>query len=431
MKAKIIPIITVIMFFSMVFSSCEDNTLKEYKGYAPLYLSYKDLRSSIIQEQNVDLKNPGKIYFKDNYIFIVEELKGIHVYDNSNPSSPVKKTFIKLPGVVDISISGTIMYADSYVDLVVLDIENIDNIHEAGRLEDILPYTVPAVTDKKYPMGYVDKNKGIVVDWELRTIKEKVDINPNPVPYPIYFYGGGLAFYDKANSSGASSGVSGSGVGIGGSMARFGIKDKALYIVDNNTLKIFDITDQTAPSKVNELYAGWNVETMFLHGNQMFLGTSTGMAVYNITSPFSPFSLTFFTHATSCDPVIVDDTLAYITLRTGTNCRGNLNVLDIVSIKDITKPKTVVSYFMTNPHGLGKDGDLLFVCDGSAGLKVYNTADPKLILDNLIFTYPGINAFDVIPVGKVLVLIGDGGLYQYDYTNIKNITLLSKISVVK
>lgn len=431
MKAKIIPIITVIMFFSMVFSSCEDNTLKEYKGYAPLYLSYKDLRSSIIQEQNVDLKNPGKIYFKDNYIFIVEELKGIHVYDNSNPSSPVKKTFIKLPGVVDISISGTIMYADSYVDLVVLDIENIDNIHEAGRLEDILPYTVPAVTDKKYPMGYVDKNKGIVVDWELRTIKEKVDINPNPVPYPIYFYGGGLAFYDKANSSGASSGVSGSGVGIGGSMARFGIKDKALYIVDNNTLKIFDITDQTAPSKVNELYAGWNVETMFLHGNQMFLGTSTGMAVYDITSPFSPFSLTFFTHATSCDPVIVDDTLAYITLRTGTNCRGNLNVLDIVSIKDITKPKTVVSYFMTNPHGLGKDGDLLFVCDGSAGLKVYNTADPKLILDNLIFTYPGINAFDVIPVGKVLVLIGDGGLYQYDYTNIKNITLLSKISVVK
>ena len=118
------------MFFSIFFSSCEDTTLKEYKGYAPVYLSYKDLRSAVAEEQNVDLKNPGKIYFKDNYIFIVEELKGIHVYDNTNPSSPVKKTFIKLPGVVDISISGYIMYADSYVDLVVLDVENIDNIHE-------------------------------------------------------------------------------------------------------------------------------------------------------------------------------------------------------------------------------------------------------------------------------------------------------------
>jgi hypothetical protein len=431
MKAKIIPIITLIMFFSMVFSSCEDNTLKEYKGYAPVYLSYNDLRTSVTEEQNVDLKNPGKIYFKDNYIFIVEELKGIHIYDNSNPSSPVKKTFIKLPGVVDISITDNIMYADSYIDLVVLDVENIDNVHEVGRLKDLLPYTVPAVSDTKFPLGYVDKDKGVVVDWELRTIKEKVDVNPDPVPYPVYFYGGGLAYYDKANSSGASSGVSGSGVGMGGSMARFGIKDKALYVVDNNSLKVFNITDETSPLKVNDLSVGWNVETMFLHGNQMFLGTSTGMAVLDITSPFSPFSLTFFSHATSCDPVIVDDTLAYITLRTGTTCRANLNVLDIVSIKDITKPKTLVSYVMTNPHGLGKDGDLLFVCDGSAGLKVYNSADPKLLPGNLIYTYPGINAFDVIPIGKELVLIGDDGLYQYDYSNVRNITLLSKISVVK
>jgi len=26
---------------------------------------------------------------------------------------------------------------------------------------------------------------------------------------------------------------------------------------------------------------------------------------------------------------------------------------------------------MTNPHGLGKQGDLLFICDGNAGLKVF------------------------------------------------------------
>ena len=62
----------------------------------------------------------------------------------------------------------------------------------------------------------------------------------------------------------------------------------------------------------------------------------------------------FFNHARSCDPVVVDDTLAYITLRTGTNCGGNLNVLDVVNIKNINKPVTVMSYAMTNPHGLGK-----------------------------------------------------------------------------
>jgi len=427
MKAKIIPILTLFSLISFLLCSCEDLTYKEYKGYAPVYLSYKDLRTAVTEVQNVDLKNPGKIYFKDNYIFIVEELEGIHVFDNTNPASPVKKAFVKLPGVVDISISGYIMYADSYVDLVVLDVQNIDNIHEVGRINDILPYTVPqAKTD--FPTAFIDKDKGVVISWELKTIKEKIDNSPNP--YPIY-YTGGFALMDKTNSFSAFSGVSGSGVGIGGSMARFGIKGSILYVVDQSTLKVFDITNKTVPVKINDFYPGWNVETMFLRGDEMFLGTTTGMAIFDISSPATPVSKTFFTHARSCDPVIVDDTLAYITLRTGSSCGGNQNLLDIVNVKDITKPKTVVSYSMTNPHGLGKNGDLLFICDGTAGLKVYNAANPQLLLINLIYTYPSIVAYDVIPIGKVLVLIGDNGLFQYDYSNVKNITLLSTISVVK
>jgi len=141
-------------------------------------MSYNDLRNAVGTIQNVDLRNPGKIYFKDNYIFIVEELKGIHVFDNINPASPVKKTFIRLPGVNDISISGSTMYADSYVDLVVLDVEDVNNIHEVGRMADILPYTVPETANTKLPMAYIDKDRGVVIDWEQRTIKEKVNLNP-------------------------------------------------------------------------------------------------------------------------------------------------------------------------------------------------------------------------------------------------------------
>jgi hypothetical protein len=426
MKAKIIPILMLLSFFSLLFYSCEDTTYKQYLGYAPVYLSYSDLRSGVGPDQNVSLKNPGKIYFKDNYIFIVEEQQGIHVYDNSDPSSPVQKVYIKLPGVVDISVSGFIMYADSYVDLVVLDVQNIDNIHEVGRVKDILPYTVPAYkTD--YPTTNIDKEKGVVTGWELKTIKEK--IISNPYPYPVY-YTGGMDFLKMTNASGASTGLSGSGIGIGGSMARFGIKDKILYVVDKNSLKVLDITNKLNPVKISDFYPGWNVETMFLTENTMFLGTTTGMAVFDITQPSSPITKTFFTHARSCDPVIVDDTLAYITLRTGTGCGGALNCLDIVNVKDIARPVRVASYGMTHPQGLGKDGDMLFICDGDAGLKVYDAADPRLLLNHLIFTYPNINAYDVIPVGGNLVLIGDDGLYQYNYSNIRNITLLSSIPVV-
>ena len=429
MKAKIIPILSLLFLSSIFFYSCEDTTYKEYMGYSPVYMSYTDLRAGISEEPNADLKNPGKIYFKDNYIFIVEELKGIHVFDNTSPSSPVKKVFVKLPGVVDISISGYILYADSYVDLVVLDVENVDNIHEVGRIKDILPYTVP-VSGTDFPAATVDKEKGVVIDWELKTIKEKINPNPDPNPYPVYLYSN-LAFADRVSSVGAISGVSGSGVGIGGSMARFAIRDKVLYVVDKNTLKIFDITNKTTPVKLNDINPGWNVETMFLTKDEMFLGTTTGMAIFDISNPTLPVSKAFFNHARSCDPVIVDDTLAYITLRTGTTCGGSLNCLDVVNVKNISRPTIVMSYPMTNPHGLGKDGDLLFICDGNAGLKVYDASDPKQITMHPIYVYPNIKAYDVIPIGDVLVLIGDDGLYQYNYSNVRNITLMSTISVVK
>jgi hypothetical protein len=424
MKAKIIPFIFVFSF--ILFSSCEDTTYKEYTGNKPVYMSYNDLRTSITLEQNVPLKNPGKIYFKDNYIFIVEELKGIHVFDNTNPASPVKKVFVKLPGVVDISISGSTLYADSFVDLVVLELQDINAIHEVNRVKEIFPYTVPPV-DNDYPMAYVDQEKGVVVDWELKTIREKVDQQYNP--YPIFWAKGD--FYSMVNASGASSGVSGSGVGVGGSMARFGIKGNVLYVLDKNDLNVFDITTRNSPVKVTDIYPGWQVETMFLTENTMFLGTTTGMVTFDITNPLAPKSRTFFTHARSCDPVIVDDTLAYITLRTGTNCGGIQNSLSVVNVKNLSKPSLVIAYAMTNPHGLGKNGDLLFICDGSAGLKVYDASNPTTITSHLIYTYPGIMAYDVIPIGNVLVLIGDDGLYQYDYSNVQNIRLLSSILTVK
>lgn len=427
MKSKIIPKLIIFVFTAIFISSCEDSTFREYKGYAPVYMSYEDLRASVTTKQNVDLENPGKIYYKDNYIFIVEELKGIHVFDNTNPASPVKKVFINLPGVVDISISGYILYADSFVDLVILDVENIDNIHEVGRVKDILPYTVPPVKED-YPMAYVDEERGVVIDWDLKTIKEK--IHNEPYPWPIY-YKGGIAFMDAMNASGASSGISGSGTGFGGSMARFGIKENVLYIVNSNNLKVFDITSRTKPYNMGDFYPGWNIETMFLTGNYMFLGTTTGMVILDISNPLIPATKTFFNHARSCDPVIVDDTLAYVTLRSGTTCGGSVNCLDVVNIKKINSPSVVATFAMTNPHGLGKKGDLLFVCDGDAGLKVFDASDPKTVGNRLIYTYANINTYDVIPVGDLLVMVGDDGLYQYDYSDIRNIRLLSKIEVKK
>lgn len=424
MKSKIIPIILFIAISSLFFISCEDTTYREYKGNAAVYMTYEELRNAVALEENVPLENPGKIYFKDDYIFIIEELKGIHVFDNHDPSSPVEKPFVKVPGVVDMAMTGNHLYADSFVDLVVLDVSDVEDIREVGRVKDILPYTVPPV-DNDFPMGYIDKDKGLVVDWELKIIKERV--YENRIDYPFFKLTANAMSTDGAYYS--SSGVSSSGVGVGGSMARFGIKDDVLFLLESNRLNILDITVKSAPAKLFEISPGWGIETMFLTKSNMFLGTTTGMIIYDITNPYSPVKKSTYNHMRSCDPVVVDDTLAYVTLRSGTTCGGSINCLDVINIKNISLPALIKSYPMTKPYGLGKDDDLLFVCDGDSGLKVYDASDPKNISGHLIFTYPGINAYDVIPVGNVLVLIGDDGLYQYDYSNIQNITLLSSILV--
>jgi len=153
------------------------------------------------------------------------------------------------------------------------------------------------------------------------------------------------------------------------------------------------------------------------------------MFIYNISNPTSPVYVSTYIHGTACDPVVVDDNYAYITLRSGTPCNTTFNQLEVVNIQNLSAPTLSHTVQMTNPHGLGKDGNTLFVCDGTAGLKVYDASNPTAIPATPTVTVSNIQATDVIPFNNHLLMIGDDGLYQYDYTNVQNISLLSRIPV--
>ncbi len=72
----------------------------------------------------MDIGVAGKITVDGNYIYLSEPYKGIHVIDNSNPSSPKNVSFINIPGNEDMAITGKTLYADAYGDLVTFDISN-------------------------------------------------------------------------------------------------------------------------------------------------------------------------------------------------------------------------------------------------------------------------------------------------------------------
>lgn len=411
------------LIITIMLSGCKDKFTEIFTANSPIYMTYENLRLAVKQSAASNLVKPGKIYFKDNYIFIVESMKGIHVFDNADPSNPVNKTFIDVPGNADIAIKGNTLYADSYVDMVAIDISDLNAIKETGRVQKILPYTIPPY-DTNYPLAKVDETKGVVTSWEVKEVRQEVITNY----YPIYWEGG----FDKSNgvSPGTSTGgVSPNGVGIGGSMARFGIYQNTLYAIDNTNLHIFSITNPAVPVFKKDFSAGWGIETLFTVGDKMFLGSQSGMRIYDISIPNSPMYICDFWHMTGCDPVVVSGNYAYITLRGGNSCGNSLNQLVVVSIENITKPVELKTYPMEGPYGLGIDKNTLFICDGDAGLKVYDASDPYSISKNMVAQYPDIHTYDVIPINGLLILVGDGGLYQYDYKNIKDIRFLSKIGL--
>lgn len=418
-----------IIIISLPFS-CEDRFVESYNANVPVYMTYEELRSAVETVEPVQLKNPGKLYFKDDFIFINENQEGVHVIDNSDPSAPQNITFITIPGNVDISIKGNVLFADSYVDLVAIDIANLNDIKEIDRLKDVFPCILPYY-DVAYKVENVDEKKGVIVDWKIEEVEKSVDRNQPRYPvYPYYDYMITAETMSpvKMNSGGAGNSSS---FGIGGSMARFTIAGNILYALHQNSLKIFDISSPTEMLDNGEKGIGWGMETIFPYNNHLFIGTQTGMLIYSISSPTNPTHVSTFQHIRSCDPVVVDDEYAYVTLRDGNNCGETVNQLDVINIENYSNPFLVKSYPMTNPHGLGIDNKTLFICDGDAGLKIYDATDPKKIKDNHLVTFDGMNAYDVIPVNDVLLMIGADGFYQYDYEDIYNISLLSHIPVVK
>ncbi len=416
-------IIIVLMLFAA--SSCDDKITEIFVANSPIYMSYEDLSKSVEQTSARDINKPGKIYFKDNYLFIIEEKLGVHIIDNADPANPQNLSFIEVPGVVDMSIKGDVLYVDSYVDLVALSLSDLNNITEVKRIRDVFPYTLP-VYNEDYPVAQIEQEKGVVIGWEIKTIRQEVE----RYNYPVYYWGRGMEFDAMNSTASYSSGLSGSGFGVGGSMARFGISENTLYTVDESMLHIFDITSADNPLNYGEFYAGWMIETLFISGDKLFLGGRDGVRIIDIATPRFPQYLSQFRHVMGCDPVVVSDTLAYVTLRGGNACGNSLDRLDVLSVADYSNPKLLATYMMNSPAGLGIDGNTLFICDGDAGLKIYDVTDPLKIDQNMIANFTNIMAVDVIPYNGLLFLIAEDGFYQYNYDDLNAIQLISKIEVI-
>ncbi len=421
---KVLIQIVVVAGLAFSLTGCNDTTIERitFDANVPIYMSFAEFRTSFKKSDAEEISRLGKMYFKDNYLFVNDYGKGIHVIDNSDPSNPQKIAFYEILGNVDLAIRGNILFADSYIDLLAIDITDVNNPVEVSRVENVFPEIAPE-GDSWYPYANVDRLKGVIVGWEVKTVTEDREVSR----YGGWFFRGEFLAMDGANSG--SPGWSG-GAGVGGSMARFMLNEEYLYVISiPSRLKTVNTSSVESMVVIDSVDVPRNMETLFKLEDKLFIGTTTGMLIFGLENPSAPRQISAYDHVTACDPVVVDGQFAYVTLRSGNNCNNAQNLLEVIDISSIEHPFLVKSYPMYNPHGLGVDGNLLFICDGDAGLKIYDKSDPLQIHMNQLKHYPDFNTYDVIPFSGVLMMVGADGIYQYDYSDPGNITQISFISV--
>ena len=419
-----IGVVTAILLLVFMLSGCTDSctTTTSYTYYEPVYKTTQEIRAAVKMEEPRELVNPGKIYIYDKYLFINQPNEGIHIIDNTNKKDPTAISFINIPGNFDLAVKDNVLYADSYIDLLAFDIGQPAQVKLVKRVENAFP-----LYNQRF--GY-SPQEGTVIT-EMKQL-EQHDVSHDCLgrgPDIMFLEGDMIAF--SGNVSQAMNVAPGPAIGIGGSMARFAIVDNYLYAVDDYDLNVFDLATPENPQSSESQNIGWGIETIFPYKGNLFIGSRNGMFIYSLSNPELPQYESAVSHINTCDPVVVNDDYAFVTLRPENNnswCGDAFtNQLDVIDIKNITNARLLTSYSMNNPHGLGLDSNVLFVAEGEFGLKVFDVSDIYDIDNQLLSEIKDYHAFDVIPFNQVLIMIGEDGLYQFDYADPENLELLSII----
>jgi len=412
MKNWRIAVIILSVFF---FAGCiKDEIKRTYTFYRPVYRTSEEVRQNIKSSLPISVTNPGKLFYRNGYIFLNEINRGVHIIDITKPSQPKVVAFVNIPGAVDLAVRSNILYADMYTDLVALDISDPLHTKVTSIVEGVFP-------ERQYVNFMADTGK-VIVDW-IRvdtTVKSTDEISRWGMMEDAVFFTSPMA----ALSSSAKSN------GVGGSMARFALSDDRMYTVDYNNIKVFNTAVAEKPTYVKEIASqSGSIETIYPFSNYLFIGSMTGMFIYDISNKDNPAPKGTFDHARVCDPVISDGNYAYVTLRNGSQCQGFNNQLDVVDVTDVTHPTLVKSFPMTNPHGLSKDNGLLLICDGDDGLRICDAQNASNVSTISVLKMP--STFDVITLGGIAVVSTIDGLYLVDYSDPKNPVITGSVKILK
>jgi hypothetical protein len=378
----------------------------------PVAHPFSEFRNSVRSLPARDIQNPGKVVVSGKYLFVNEIKQGIHLIDNSDPTNPIPVSFIQIPGNGDFTVSENIIYADSYCDLISLDITDPGNVKEIGRSNEL------------YKFGWfngiwwsVEYGGLFFNEYKKDTITETVSVdceNNTVAPEPF-------VYIDR---------ISPDYLTHAKTPPRFAIQDNYVYSSSIDLFKIFNLHNPANLKPVSSIVIDQANFAFSSYQNKLFIGQAFDLAIYDSSNPLEPRFVSRFDSVTSCDKIAVQNNIAYVAQRTGLICGGK-SELRIFDISNISAPRFIKKYSMDNPRALSVDFPILYVCEGINGLKVFDVTDTLAIDQHLLSHEKDIRADGVVISGKTVIVTATDGLYQLDAINPKNLRRLSKIPFKK
>lgn len=405
--------LSIILLLGACQDKCKQTTT--YVKYTPITKNIDDVRNSLAVENTRELQDPGKIYTYGELLYIVDRGRGIHIVDNSDPSNPQFTQFIALDGCEDVAMRGNLLYANQGPDIVVLNTSA--NYELVARGANILNDGVEV--------------EDIIVAYEKEEVTETIKQDCDDPLRNNGFGGQDDVSVATNTTTGGNNGANGqfggstSSTGISGSMARFSIIGDQLYVVSDNMLTTYDVS--TGFAKKASFNAGGGLETIFGTQEYLFIGTTTGMLIYDRNQGNVPTYVSRLTHARGCDPVVVQGNYAFVTLRGNGGCGNATDGLYVVDISNINNPKLHSLHPMNGPQGLAVRDNLIMICDGPSGLRVFDKTDLDNIGNNELSSDLGVNAYDVIMQENTCILSAKNGVYQYDYSDPQDLRRISTL----
>lgn len=156
-------------YIASVGSGCIEECISDYTYTEPVTLTWQELRAEIqpTYGDSITLIRPGKIYKKDEHLYIVDQYRGVHIFNISDHQNPIQLAFIPLIGALDLSIQGNYAYINSFTDLVVINIQSVLSHtfeqHHITRTENV--FLPPGYYDFYPRFHYLNTGSGLYDDF--------------------------------------------------------------------------------------------------------------------------------------------------------------------------------------------------------------------------------------------------------------------------